>query len=104
MDARPVLERIEDIVSEEHRLWSDAEAGRLTPEGHERLAELRVELDRAWDLLRRRRLNPDAPEEIPAVPDPPNDQDGPEPEPMHLEHWLHADGAAPDPGIPRDIP
>jgi hypothetical protein len=39
------------------------------------------------------------------VPDPPNDLDGPEPEPPHLEHGVHGeDEPAPDPDVPRDIP
>jgi hypothetical protein len=55
-------------------------------------------------LLRRRRADPNAPDIPPDVPWPPNEFDGPDPEPRHLEHGLHADGPAPDPGIPRDIP
>jgi hypothetical protein len=104
MDERPILDHIEDIVSEEHRLWAAAEADHLPPDGHQRLEEIRGELDRAWALLRRRRLNPDAPETQPYAPDPPNEQDGPDPEPLHLEHNVHGEGASPDPGIPRDIP
>src|SRR5919108_2667277 len=104
MDNRPILDRIEDLVSEEHRLWSGAERGELDEDGHRRLAEIRGELDRCWDLLRRRRANPDAPETPPQVPDPPNELDGPEPEPPHLEHGVHTDEPAPDPDVPRDIP
>ena len=102
--AESILDHIDALVDEEHRLWSDAGAGRLEPAGHERLAEIRVELDRYWALLRRRRLNPDAPETQPFAPDPPNELDGPDPEPLHLEHGVHGEGASPDPGIPRDIP
>jgi hypothetical protein len=102
--AESILDHIDELVDEEHRLWSQAGDGRLDPAGHERLAEIRAELDRAWALLRRRRVNPDAPETQPDVPDPPNELDGPDPEPPHLEHGVHGEGAAPDPGIPRDIP
>jgi hypothetical protein len=102
--AESILDRIDELVDEEHRLWSQAGAGRLPPAGHERLEEIRDELDRCWALLRRRRVNPDAPETPPDVPDPPNDLEGPDPEPLHLEHGVHGDGPAPDPGIPRDIP
>jgi hypothetical protein len=102
--AESILDHIDDLVDEEHRLWSQASDGRLDPAGHERLAEIRGELDRAWALLRRRRINPDAPEVQPDVPDPNNDLDGPDPEPPHLEHNVHGEGAAPDPDIPRDIP
>ena len=104
MSERPILDRIEDIVSEEHRLWSDAAAGRLDDDGHQRLEEIRGELDRCWDLLRRRRVDPNAPVSPPDVPDPPNEFEGPEPEPPHLEHGVHGEGSAPDPDIPRNIP
>ena len=102
--ADSILDHIDALVDEEHRLWSQAGAGGLQPGGHERLEEIRAELDRYWALLRRRRLNPDAPETQPDVPDPNNDLDGPDPEPIHLEHGVHGEGASPDPGIPRDIP
>jgi Protein of unknown function (DUF2630) len=104
MNERPILDRIDGLVEEEHRLWADSERRRLDEAGHERLDAIRAELDRCWDLLRRRRANPDAPERPVRVPDPPNDLDGPEPEPPHLEHGLHGDGPAPDPGEPRNIP
>jgi Protein of unknown function (DUF2630) len=100
-----ILGRIDDLVDEEHQLWRDAEQDRLDATGHARLADIREELDRCWDLLRRRRANPDAPDEPPAVPFPPNDLDGPDPEPPHLEHGVHGENEpAPDPGVPRDIP
>jgi Protein of unknown function (DUF2630) len=104
MDNRPILDRIEDLVSEEHRLWSDGERGQLDDDGHRRLAEIRGELDRCWDLLRRRRVDPNAPETPAWVPDPPNELDGPDPEPPHLEHGVHGAGAEPDPDIPPNIP
>src|SRR3954447_15624095 len=104
MSEPPILDRIEDLVSQEHQLWSHADAGGLAPDDHQRLQDIRAELDRCWALLRRRRLNPDAPEIPPAVPDPPNEFDGPDPEPLHLEHGVHGDGPAPDPDIPREIP
>lgn len=104
MDDRPLLDRIEDLVSEEHRLWSHSEEGGLSEEGHDRLQEIRGELDRCWDLLRRRRANPTAEASYPPTPDPPNELDGPEPEPPHLEHGVHSEGPAPDPDVPRNIP
>jgi hypothetical protein len=67
-------------VDEEHRLWSASERGQLDDEGHQRLQTIRGELDRCWDLLRRRRANPDAPETPPDVPEPPNELEGPEPD------------------------
>jgi hypothetical protein len=100
----PILDRIDALVEEEHRLWAESEQGRLDDEGHQRLEAIRGELDNCWKRLRRRRANPDAPDLAEPVPDPPNDLDGPDPEPPHLEHGVHDDQPAPDPDIPRDIP
>jgi hypothetical protein len=104
MTEGPILDRIDALVDEEHRLWEASEQGRLEEAGHSRLEAIRRELDGCWDLLRRRRANPNAPEVPPRVPDPPNDLEGPEPEPPHLEHGVHTDEPAPDPDVPRDIP
>ncbi len=49
-----VLNRIEQLVQEEHALLEQHHDSRA-PEQHERLAALEVELDRCWDLLRQRR-------------------------------------------------
>ena len=46
---------IEELVAEEHRLWDAEAAGNAGDEEHRRLAAIKVELDRYWDLLRRRR-------------------------------------------------
>ena len=47
-----VLNHIQRLVAEEHRLF---EQGTLPPEGSKRLADVQVELDQCWDLLRQRR-------------------------------------------------
>jgi hypothetical protein len=107
MDLQPILDHIEELVAEEHRLYSQSEAGGLDEAGHARLAAVRGDLDRTYALLRRRRANPDAPDEPirdADVPDPNNDLDGPDPEPPHLEHNVHGDGPSPDPDIPPEIP
>jgi hypothetical protein len=104
MAENTILDRIDALVEEEHRLWAESEQGRLDDAGHRRLEAIRSELDGCWDMLRRRRVNPDAPDVRPKVPDPLNELDGPEPEPPHLEHGVHDDEPAPDPDIPRDIP
>ena len=67
MDDSDVQDHIEALVAEEHQLFAAAEReGGHTPEEHSRLIEIRIELDRYWDLLRQRRaqeefgLNPDS--------------------------------------------
>jgi hypothetical protein len=56
MDDRQVLSRIDELVREEEQLLllHEGEAS-LNPEEHARLAELKVQLDQAWDYLRQRR-------------------------------------------------
>ena len=52
MSDEGVLNKIEQLVQEEHELLADeARPG----EKHERLSAIEVELDRCWDLLRQRR-------------------------------------------------
>jgi uncharacterized protein DUF2630 len=49
-----VMNRIEQLVNEEHALLGlDHEARQA--DHHERLSAVEVELDRCWDLLRQRR-------------------------------------------------
>jgi hypothetical protein len=50
-----VQEHIEQLVAEEHRLLGRGGEQGLGPADHERLEQVRVELDRYWDLLRQRR-------------------------------------------------
>jgi len=49
---QPVLNHIQELVSEEHRLYGQ---GALADADRERLATINVELDQCWDLLRQRR-------------------------------------------------
>ena len=49
---QPVLGHIDRLVKEEERLYAQKE---LTDNDRHRLAELKVELDQCWDLLRQRR-------------------------------------------------
>ena len=51
-DDQPVLNHIQHLVAEEHRLY---EQGALLKLDRKRLAQLQVELDQCWDLLRQRR-------------------------------------------------
>jgi hypothetical protein len=53
--AEDVHAHIEELVAEEHRLWELEANGGSGEEERRRLADIKVELDRYWDLLRRRR-------------------------------------------------
>jgi hypothetical protein len=99
VDESSVLNRIEELVAEEHGLWQAEAQGRLEGDGRERLTEVRRALDQAYKALRRRRAGqPGEGLRDRDVPDPPNDLDGPEPEPPHTEHGVHAsDSSAEDP-------
>jgi hypothetical protein len=50
-----VQNHIEQLVAEEHRLLEAHGNDKLTPDEHDRLEQVKVELDQAWDLLRQRR-------------------------------------------------
>lgn len=49
---QPVLNYIQRLVAEEHRLYEQKGLGKAD---RKRLAHLQVELDQCWDLLRQRR-------------------------------------------------
>jgi hypothetical protein len=73
MDDKAILAQIHELVDNEHALRAQVQSGDLTPaEERRRLTEAEIELDRLWDLLRRRRAarangtDPDAVEERPA--------------------------------------
>jgi hypothetical protein len=56
MDDTRIGEHIEQLVAEEHHLLeAHSDGDGLSPEEHNRLERIRVELDRYWDLLRQRR-------------------------------------------------
>lgn len=58
MEDDVVIQRIDDLVAEEHRLRSHAAAGNaLSPDDSQRLEQLEVQLDQCWDLLRNRRAH-----------------------------------------------
>jgi uncharacterized protein DUF2630 len=48
---QPVLDHIQRLVAEEHRLYSH---GSLNDSDRGRLKKIEVELDQCWDLLRQR--------------------------------------------------
>ena len=56
MDDREIMQRIGQLVDEEHDLLDQGEQRMgLEPPERERLQALQVEVDRLWDLLRQRR-------------------------------------------------
>ena len=52
-----VQSHIEELVGEEHRLLESHKESGLSESEHARLAAVKVELDRYWDLLRQRRAH-----------------------------------------------
>jgi hypothetical protein len=69
---QPVLAHIQQLVEEEHRLFEQGERGTGGEMDRQRLAQVQVELDQCWDLLRQRRalrevgLDPDMAQVRPA--------------------------------------
>jgi hypothetical protein len=55
MNDADILERISELVEEEHQLYTCGEQASLDDEQRARLHELAVNLDQCWDLLRQRR-------------------------------------------------
>lgn len=55
MSERDVLESIEELAHEEHRLREREGRGELGEEERARLQALETRLDQCWDLLRQRR-------------------------------------------------
>jgi hypothetical protein len=72
MDDSSIQDRIDQLVTEEQELLAQGEGAGPSGERHERLQELKIELDQCWDLLRQRRAreefgeNPDEVEPRPA--------------------------------------
>jgi hypothetical protein len=55
MDDAQIHGAIEQLVAEEHELWEREAAGNASDDDRRRLEDLKVSLDRYWDLLRQRR-------------------------------------------------
>ncbi|HSI30312.1 MAG TPA: DUF2630 family protein [Miltoncostaeaceae bacterium] len=55
MTDEEIQELIEKLVAEEKALQDRGVGAGMTEEEHRRLEEVRLELDRQWDLLRQRR-------------------------------------------------
>ncbi|MER6944936.1 DUF2630 family protein [Nonomuraea sp. NPDC005983] len=59
-----ILNKIGDLVAEEHELRRRLTSGEVTTdEEHQRVKELETALDQCWDLLRQRRARRDAGED-----------------------------------------
>ena len=55
MDDHDLIERIDNLVAEEHGLRERAEGQGLAENDRDRLQNIEVALDQCWDLLRQRR-------------------------------------------------
>ena len=55
MNDLQIHKTIEQLVAEEHELWSREAAGDAGEADRRRLEEVKVSLDQCWDLLRQRR-------------------------------------------------
>lgn len=71
MDDEAVLGRIDELVKEERELLASGEGKGPDPERDARLQQIKVALDKAWDLLRQRR----AEEEFGRDPDQASERD-----------------------------
>jgi Protein of unknown function (DUF2630) len=60
MDDKQVLDRIGDLVEEEHALERQALGQGLDDDQQARLHEVEIQLDQCWDLLRQRRARRNA--------------------------------------------
>jgi len=55
-----IVNRIDQLVAEEHQLEREHSAGSLPDGDRNRLRDIEVQLDQCWDLLRQRRARRDA--------------------------------------------
>jgi Protein of unknown function (DUF2630) len=60
MDDSEIHGKIEQLVAEEHELWTRESTGDVGERDRQRLEDLKVSLDQCWDLLRQRRALRDA--------------------------------------------
>ena len=73
MDDAELVQRIDELAAEEHRLERSHTSGGLSPDELARLRAIEVALDQCWDLLRQRRArrnagqDPDDAAERPAI-------------------------------------
>ena len=63
MDDKTILDNIHELVAEEKRLRASHAGQGLGTDGRQRLEQIEIQLDQAWDLLRQRRAKEDANED-----------------------------------------
>jgi hypothetical protein len=60
MQDQEVIDHIEQLAHEEHELFEKESRGEASAAERERLAQIQVQLDQTYDLLRQRRARRDA--------------------------------------------
>lgn len=55
MEDQIVIDRINELATEEHDLWTRESRGQASEDDRHRLKQLAVTLDQCWDLLHQRR-------------------------------------------------
>jgi hypothetical protein len=55
VEDKEVIDRINQLAEEEHKLWEQGSEGSISESDRERLRRLEVTLDQCWDLLHQRR-------------------------------------------------
>lgn len=60
MNDQEIVQRIHQLVEDEHRLNAHHEGEFASDEDRQRMRELEVALDQCWDLLRQRRARREA--------------------------------------------
>jgi hypothetical protein len=60
MQDQEVIDHIEQLAHEEHELYEKESRGEASGAERERLAQIQVQLDQTYDLLRQRRARRDA--------------------------------------------
>jgi hypothetical protein len=59
-DDKALIERINELATEEHELFQKESSGQASEAERERIRSLEVTLDQCWDLLHQRRARRDA--------------------------------------------
>ena len=59
-DDEALIERINELATEEHELFQKESSGQASEAERERIRSLEVTLDQCWDLLHQRRARRDA--------------------------------------------